>query len=185
MRLLAVADQAPHIPLERLVGHHRPDAVVLLGDLDPEWLDPLSRFADLPVLGVYGNHDDGSYLEARNTTDLHLSCADVGDLRFAGFEGCVRYKHDVPLQYSQREASKLARRIPAADILLSHAPPRGVHEEPDDRAHEGFDALRAYIEAVQPRLAIHGHTPAPPRRPVRIGDTQVIHVVGAQLVEVP
>jgi Icc-related predicted phosphoesterase len=167
------------------VRHHDPDAVVLLGDLEPEWVDQLGRFPDLPVLGVYGNHDDGRYLEARNTTDLHLTSAEVGDLTFAGFEGCVRYTRDAPLQYTQREALRMARRLPDADVLLSHAPPRGVHEEPDDRAHEGFDALLQYVERVQPRYAIHGHTPAPPRRTARIGDTVVIHVVGAQLVELP
>lgn len=183
--MLAFADQEPHIPLERLVRHHRPDAVVLLGDLEPEWVDQLGRFADLPVLGVYGNHDDGRYLQARNTTDLHLTTAQVGDLTFTGFQGCVRYRRDAPLQYTQREAARLARRLPSADVLLSHAPPRGVHEEPDDRAHEGFDALLAYIERVQPRMALHGHTPAPQRRAQRIGATTVIHVVGAQLFEVP
>lgn len=184
IRLLALADQEPHIPLARLVRHHQPDAVVLLGDLEPHWVDQLGRFADLPVLGVYGNHDDGKYLEARNTTDLHLTSAEVGDVVFAGFEGCVRYKRGAALQYSQREAHRLARRLPAADVLLSHAPPRGVHEEPDDdRAHQGFEALLAYIEQVQPRLAFHGHTPPPPRRSERIGATVVVHVVGAQVFD--
>ena len=186
MRLLAVADQEPHIPLAKLVAHHQPDAVVLLGDLSPEWVDPLGRFSDLPVMGVYGNHDDGKYLEARNTTDLHLCWAEVGDLRFAGFEGCVQYRHGAPLQYTQKEATRMARKLPNADVLLSHAPPAGVHEEPhDDRAHEGFEALREYIWRVQPRLALHGHTPPPPRRAERIGGTKVVHVVGAALVDVP
>ena len=124
MRLLAVADQEPHIPLARLVAHHQPDAVVLLGDLSPDWLDPLCRFSDLPIMGVYGNHDDGHYLEARNITDLHLRCVEVGDLRFTGFEGCVQYRHGAPLQYTQEEATRLARKLPEADVLLSHAPPR-------------------------------------------------------------
>jgi Icc-related predicted phosphoesterase len=152
MRLLAAADQAPHIPLATLVKHHRPDAVVLLGDLDPDWVDPLWRFEGLTL---------------------------------AGFQGSVRYKPNAPFQYTQKDAAKLARRLPKADVLLSHSPPRGVHEEPDDRAHEGFDGLRAYIEEHQPRYAIHGHTPAPPRGPTRIGRTQVIHVVGARLLELP
>jgi Icc-related predicted phosphoesterase len=186
MRLLAVADQEPHIPLERLVAHHKPDAVVLLGDLLPDWLDPLCRFSDLSILGVYGNHDDGHYLEARNLTDVHLSTAEVGEARFTGFEGCVQYRWGAPLQYTQDEATRMARKLPEADVLLSHAPPAGVHEEPhDDRAHEGFEALREYVERVQPRLAIHGHTPPPPRPPEYIGRTKVVHVVGASLVTVP
>jgi uncharacterized protein len=185
MRLLAVADQEPHIPLVRLVAHHQPDAVVLLGDLSPDWLDPLGRFSDLPIMGVYGNHDDGRYLEARNLTDLHLCGVEVGPLRFTGFEGCVQYRYGAPLQYTQKEARRMARRLPEADVLLSHAPPAGIHEEPDDRAHEGFEALRDYIERVQPRLALHGHTPPPPRGTARIGATKVVHVVGSSLVEVP
>ena len=185
MRLLAVADQEPHIPLARLVAQHQPDAVVLLGDLLPDWLDPLCRFSDLPIMDVYGNHDDGHYLEARNMTDVHLECVEVGDVRFTGFEGCVQYRYGAPLQYTQEQADRLARKLPEADVLLSHAPPAGVHEEPDDRAHEGFEALRAYIERVQPRLALHGHTPPSARQPDYIGATKVVHVVGASLVSLP
>lgn len=58
-----------------------------------------------------------------------------------------------------------------------------MHEEPDDRAHEGFDALRAYVERVQPRLHLHGHTPAPPRGDVQLGRTRVVHVVGHRVLE--
>jgi uncharacterized protein len=184
MRLLVLADRPPHVPLPSLLEAHRPDVVVTLGDLDAEVLDPLGRY-DVPVLGVYGNHDDGRYLDAANTTDLHLATATVVGVTFTGFQGCVRYKPGAPLQYSQEEASRLARRLPPADVLISHSPPRGVHEEPDDRVHEGFDGLRDYVEAVRPRLVLHGHTPAPPRLTEHLGPTCVVHVVGHRLVELP
>jgi Icc-related predicted phosphoesterase len=184
MRLLVLADEEPWLPLPALVQTHRPDAVVTLGDLAPDVLDPLGRFPGLPVLGVYGNHDDGHYLDAANTTNLHLRAAQVADVTFAGFEGCVRYTPGADLQYTQRQASKLARRVPAADVLISHAPPRGVHEEPGDRAHEGFEGLRAYDERVAPRLHLHGHTPAPARRAASLGATQVVHVVGHAIIDV-
>ena len=177
MRLLILADREPWLPVAALVASHRPDVVVTLGDLEPEVLDPLGRYAGLPVLGVYGNHDDGRYLDASNTTNLHLRAATAGGVTFAGFEGCVRYTPGAALQYSQRQAARLARRLPAAEILISHAPPRGVHEEPDDRAHAGFDALRDYDLRVAPRYHLHGHTPAPARRPERLGATTVVHVV--------
>jgi Icc-related predicted phosphoesterase len=184
MRLLVLADEESWLPLPALVTSHRPDAVVTLGDLEPDVLDPLGRF-DLPVLGVYGNHDDGRYLDAANTTNLHLHSTTVGGLVFAGFEGCVQYTPGTPaLQYTQKEAARLARKIPRADVLVSHAPPRGVHEEPDDRAHEGFDGLRDYVERVRPRLHLHGHTPAPPRGTALLGATRVVHVVGHQVIEV-
>jgi uncharacterized protein len=182
MRLLVLADEESWLPLPAIVASHAPDVVVTLGDLTPDALDPLGRF-DVPVLGVYGNHDDGRYLDASNTTNLHLRAVEVGGVRFAGFEGCVRYARGAALQYTQKEASRLARKIPAADVLISHAPPRGVHEEPDDRAHEGFDGLREYVERVRPAWHLHGHTPAPPRRAVRVGGTRVVHVVGHHVVD--
>jgi uncharacterized protein len=184
MRLLVLADQPPHVPLPTLLETHRPDVVVTLGDLEPELLDPISRY-DVPVFGVYGNHDDGRYLDAANTTNLHLATATVDGMTFTGFQGCVRYKPGAPLQYTQKEACKLARKLSPADVLISHSPPRGVHEEPDDRAHEGFEGLREYVETVRPRLMLHGHTPAPPRPTTRLGPTCVVHVVGHRLVELP
>jgi Icc-related predicted phosphoesterase len=183
MRLLILADDESWLPLPALIASHHPDAVVTLGDLAPELLDPLGRYEGLPVLGVYGNHDDGRYLDATNTTNLHLKSIVLDGVTFAGFEGCVRYVPGAALQYTQRQAARLARRLPAADVLISHSPPRGVHEEPDDRAHEGFDGLRDYDLRVAPRLHLHGHTPAPPRRAERLGETTVVHVVGHHVLD--
>lgn len=183
MRLLAVADQAPHIPLASLVRQHAPDLVVTLGDLDADLLDPLGR-TGVRILGVYGNHDDGLYLGAANTTDLHLRAETVDGVTFTGFEGCVRYRRGAPFQYGQREAAKLARRLPPADVLLAHSPPKGVHDEDDDRAHEGFTGLRDYIERRRPRLVLHGHTPPPSRGSTRLGPTVVVHVVGTRVLEI-
>jgi uncharacterized protein len=184
VRLLVLSDEESWLPVAALMHSHRPDVVLTLGDLEPDVLDPLGRFPGVPTFGVYGNHDDGRYLDATNTTNLHLRSASIDGITFAGFEGCVRYTPEARLQYSQREASKLARKVPPADVLISHAPPRGIHEEPDDRAHEGFDALRDYVERVAPRLHLHGHTPAPPRRPRRLGSTLVVHVVGHAVIDI-
>jgi uncharacterized protein len=182
MRMLVLADEESWLPLPALVESHRPSVIITLGDLEPDVLDPLGRF-DIPVFGVYGNHDDGKYLDASNTTNLHLRAAELDGVRFTGFEGCVKYTRGAPLQYTQKEASKLACKLPPADILISHSPPRGIHEEPDDRAHEGFDGLRDYIERVCPRVHLHGHTPAPPRPPSRLGKTTVVHVIAHRVVD--
>jgi Icc-related predicted phosphoesterase len=182
MRLLILADEESWLPLPALIASHAPDVVVTLGDLAPDVLDPLGRFA-LPVLGVYGNHDDGRYLEASNTTNLHLARATIDGIAFAGFQGSLRYARGADLQYTQRQAARLARRLPPADVLISHAPPRGIHEEPDDRAHEGFDALRDYDLRAAPRLHLHGHTPAPARAALRLGETTVVHVVGHHVLD--
>ena len=86
--------------------------------------------------------------------------------------------------YSQRQARRLIQRLPPADVLLCHCPPRGVNDDADDPAHIGFDALRDWMLSHRPRLLLHGHTyPQPGQIATQIGDTRVAYVNGARVVE--
>jgi hypothetical protein len=182
VRVLAFADEQPPVDAAELVARNRPDAVITLGDLRPGWIASLATL-DLPRLGVHGNHDGEHELMALGIRDLHLSRAEVGGWSFAGFEGCVRYR-DGPHQYTQEEAAALAPRLPPADVLLCHCPPRGVNDEPDDPAHVGFVALREWVELNQPRYLLHGHTTPDPRtRTRRLGATEVEWIRGAVLLD--
>lgn len=182
MRLLAFADEAPPVDAAELVAANHPDAVVTLGDLDPAWIASLEAL-DLPRLGVHGNHDGDDELATLGIRDVHLALERVGDWSFTGFEGSIRYGEG-PHQYTQEEAAELARRLPAADVLLCHSPPEGVNDEPDDPAHVGFSALRAWVERHRPRYLLHGHTtPDPRRRLHRFGSTEVVWVRGVCVVE--
>ncbi len=42
------------------------------------------------------------------------------------------------------------------DILLTHAPPEGIHDK-DDPCHRGFKIFRWFMHAFKPRYLIHGH----------------------------
>jgi Icc-related predicted phosphoesterase len=108
---------------------------------------------------------------------------DVAGLRIAGLGGCVRYRPG-PNQYSQREyhrraarllrrVARLQRRSPGpVDVLLTHAPPLGLGDEPDG-PHVGIEALHGVLE----RLA--------PRRPDRVvGPTTLRNVIPYRLFEV-
>jgi Icc-related predicted phosphoesterase len=182
VRLLVLADEAPRGEVRDWIEGNAPDAVVCCGDLDVAWIEDLAS-VDLPKLGVYGNHDD-RYMPALGITDLHLRRVEVGGVSFCGFEGCVRYRAG-PHQFTQSEAASLARALPAADVLVCHAPPAGVNDEPDDRAHLGFEGLRAWVDAHAPRWVLHGHThPRPGGGVRRVGASRVVHVAGARIVEV-
>src|ERR671916_452399 len=108
----------------------RVDAVVCLGDLDRAWIESLAA-AGVPRIGVHGNHDPEGLLREVEVDDLHMRRTSLGGLTVAGFEGCVRYGGRGPHHYTQRQASKLAKRLPAADVLLAHCPPRGIQDDPD------------------------------------------------------
>jgi Icc-related predicted phosphoesterase len=182
MRLLAFADEAPRADAAELVALNRPDAVITLGDLEPDWIASLAR-VELPRLGIHGNHDGEHELAGVGIDDLHLSRVEVGGWTFCGFEGSVRY-HEGPHQYTQQEAAILARVLPAAEVLLCHCPPWGVNDDPSDPAHAGFRALRDWVERHRPRYLLHGHTTPDPRtRTHRLGATEVMWIRGAVLVE--
>jgi len=47
--------------------------------------------------------------------------------------------------------------FPKVDIFLCHCPPRGINDE-EEIAHQGFDALRDYIDRQKTKVLLHGHT---------------------------
>jgi uncharacterized protein len=188
MRVLALADRPFHAEVSTLAEQHAVDAIVCLGDLQPSWLETLDR-VHVPKLGVYGNHDDEPYMTWFGIDDLHMNRIQLdGGLSFAGFEGCVTYHRSserrVGPSYTQQAASKLVRKLPAADVLVCHCPPLGVNDDPDDHAHVGFEALRDYVWQHHPRWVLHGHThPQPGQIADHVGDTRVAYVNGARVID--
>ena len=156
MRVLALADRPFHADVADIARQHELDAILCLGDLQPSWLETLDAI-HVPKLGVYGNHDDEPYMTWFGIDNLHLNRIVLDDgLSFAGFEGCVTYRRGTSTRgigptYSQAQASRLVKKLPAADVLICHCPPRGVNDDPDDIAHIGFDALRDYVWKQSPR----------------------------------
>ena len=183
MRVLALADKRPPLDPALMATQMGAEAVLCLGDLDRAWIEPLASLR-LPRLGVHGNHDPPGLLAELDVDDLHGRRTRLGAFTVAGFEGCVRYGRSVAHQYSQRQASRLARHLPAADVLLCHCPPLGVNDDPDDPAHVGFEGLLDWVQRHRPRHLLHGHThPAPGELVASVGDTRVHWISGARVLE--
>jgi hypothetical protein len=124
---------------------------------------------------------------------------DMAGLRIAGLGGCRRYRPG-PNQYSDRQQARRARQLavrarlrrPAGlrqlrgghrvDVLLTHAPPRGVGDGADP-VHQGFPALNVLAERLQPALLLHGHVDPSGRGDHRLGGTLVRNVTGWQLFD--
>ena len=59
----------------------------------------------------------------------------------------------------RRRIRKLRRQIRKAggvDVVVTHAPPKGVGDL-DDRVHQGFAALLELLDAYKPAYLLHGH----------------------------
>jgi uncharacterized protein len=155
----------------------------VLGDLEPAWTEGLAE-VDLPKLGVRGNHDADGALDAVGVHDLHLASAEAAGLSFAGFGGSPRYSPHGGNEWTEAEAERMLARLPVADVLLTHSPPAGVNDEPDDRAHRGSPALRAWVERHEPAWLLHGHTlPHPAGQVHRLGPTRVGYIRGSVPIE--
>ncbi len=168
LKLIAFADEAPRLDPATLAAGNGVGGVITLGDLEPEWLWSMDR-VKLPKIGVHGNHDEHGTLDALGVEDVHLRRVEIGDWSFAGFAGCVKYGRG-PYQFTQREAAKLAKRLPAADVLVCHCPPSGVNDEPDDLAHHRLRGAAGVGRAPPPALhppRAHDARPAHARASLR------------------
>lgn len=186
MRILAISDRPPSRPIPDILHEQSIDVIVTLGDLELHQIRALQDVTGIPKLGVYGNHCSGMYMEPLGIENMHLRTRTVAGVTFGGFEGSVRYKPSPTAKmYTQEEASALLTDFPRVDVMLAHCPPYGVNDEPDDITHQGFHALRAFVETQQPKYLLHGHTyPAADTLVTRLAETEIVYVFGEKVVEV-
>ena len=166
MKILVLADHAEpklweHLDRRRLEGI---GLVISCGDLPPAYLSFLTCFTHAPVLYVHGNHD------GRYEKDPPEGCVCIDGevyvhegVRIAGLGGSMRYNPNAPHQYTEREMRRRIRRLTfrlrrfrGIDILVTHAPARGLNDM-DDLAHRGFSCFLDLLEKYEPKFFVHGH----------------------------
>ena len=170
------------------------DLILSCGDLKAEYLSFLVTMARCPVLYVHGNHD------TRYAKKPPLGCDCIEDklvtfngLRILGLGGCRRY-HPGAHQYSEKEMRRRIRKLRFAlwksggvDIVVTHAPPRGVGDG-EDPAHWGFEAFRELLDKYKPAYLLHGHVHLTyghdPTRVRQYGDTAVVNTSERYVLEV-
>lgn len=183
MRALVLADTPPDQDALRTHLAAVPDLVITLGDLDFHCLRPLAEFDGVKV-GVYGNHC-GTYMEELGIIDLEGRVETVGGLSFIGLGGGPRYKPSEDL-LRLRPSWHVEEAVEAwphdVDVIVTHCPPYLCNDHPGRRSHEGWHALRDYVEAHAPRHLLHGHTYPDPVR-THLGTTMVHYVHGMAHVE--
>jgi hypothetical protein len=176
VRILAICDEvdprlySPGIEARR----GQVDLLLSCGDLPAYYLDFVASMLAVPIYGIHGNHD-GS-LNHRKDADgrgdwgmeeLHGRVVYEQGLLIGGFDGSLRYNQG---SYQYTEAgmrAQIAGMIPQLlknrlrygrflDILVTHAPPRHIHDQ-EDRAHWGFESFRWFLRTFKPRYHLHGH----------------------------
>lgn len=181
MRILAISDEVTtalyHADLRKLTGDV--DLLLGCGDLPYSYMEFVVTEARVRhAYFVHGNHDRPQRLSEQRTLDAPGGWVNVDrravyvqdlDLVLAGLEGSIKYRPRARHQYTERQMRWRARRLVPQlvlqralhgrplDILITHAPPRGIHDQPTG-AHRGFSAFLKLMETYRPRLLLHGHT---------------------------
>ena len=198
MKILAISDVASKALWssqcrERLDGV---DLILSCGDLPRAYLEYLTNFTAAPILYVHGNHDN-DYAQHEPGGCI---CVDDGvynwkGLRIRGLGGSIRYNRESPYQYTERAMRRRiarlrpkVRRMGGIDVLLTHAPARGLNDG-DDLPHQGFACFNNLLDELKPRWFVHGHIhlfynyKLP--RVCQRGETTVINATERYLFEVP
>jgi Icc-related predicted phosphoesterase len=83
---------------------------------------------------------------------------------------------------TQEQAEQMMAGFPLVDVFISHCPPRGINDE-QEVAHQGFNALRSYIDKTPPKVWLHGHTyPTPETLVTQHGPTKIEYVFGYKVL---
>jgi len=205
VKILTVSDQV----VERVYtlssnGHFQGVELILgCGDMPYTYLEYLVTMLNVPMFYVPGNHDPcfdlrSEQAHAEGGSNLDLKIVRHNKFLIGGFGGSIRYRPDGNNQYTQAEAYVLAFSLlphlllnrlqygRALDILISHSPPFGIHDD-SDPAHNGLNALNWLIRIAQPRYHFHGHTHFYKRNlanaETTIGLTKIINVYPYQIIE--
>jgi len=208
MKILSVSDVVVDLIQSPDIAQRFSDVDLVLGcgDLPFEYMEYITTMLGRTLYFVYGNHAhhtrivaDGTirHHEPEGCINVHRRVTNHKGLLIGGLEGSMRYREGEH-QYTQGEMSRLAASMAprlwlnrwrygrAIDILITHAPPYGIHDGAD-LCHQGFRALLTFMDRYRPRYLIHGHTHLyrqDARRVTRYGDTIVLNTYGYQVIEI-
>jgi Icc-related predicted phosphoesterase len=196
MRILSVSDKVVHELYDRFDPElvQGVEAIFACGDLPPEYLTFLRNRVDAPLYYVLGNHDIRyGKTPPVGCTYIHRRIVRLGEYRVLGLSGS-RWYNGGSNQYHEAEMARIIHRLwfklrlgGGVDIILTHAPPRHIHDA-EDRCHKGFKCFRRLLERYAPTWFIHGHIHAhfegDHKRTTVINTTRVMNTYGFVLFEI-
>ena len=189
------------------------DIILSAGDLPLNYLDFIISNLNKPLFFVFGNHHIEEIRHYKKIWDApvlqedrdYMGCGAIyigtkvkkeENFIVAGLGGCMRYNTGNN-QYTEfemfLEAVKLIPRLlwnrivygRYVDILLTHAPPKGIHDK-NDKCHLGFKAFLWFMKTFKPKYLVHGHIhlyDLCAKRCTKWEDTMVVNAYNHYIIE--
>ena len=182
MKILCVSDQIdPLIYTETIKQSHADvDIVLSAGDLPMDYLDFITTNLNKPLFSVLGNHDAENHLIKAARVDAKIRY--VAGLILVGLGGSMQRgtslsepgaasrhnKKENQFTFTNLEMNiRVLKLLPALffnrifrgrflDLLLTHAPPMGIHDK-GDTYYLGFKCFLWFMRVFKPRYLVHGH----------------------------
>ena len=186
MKILCISDQIdPQVYSPRIKERFSDvDIILSAGDLPLDYLDYIISSLNKPLFFVFGNHHTEDLKHYRKLSDHcavnfdrdYMGCGAIhlgskvkteNNLILAGLGGSMRYNNGLN-QFTDFEMFfEIMKLLPVLlwnrlrhgkylDILLTHAPPRGIHDK-NDKCHLGFKTFRWFMKTFKPKYLVHGH----------------------------
>jgi Icc-related predicted phosphoesterase len=162
------------------------DLILSAGDLPLDYLDFIVSNLNKPLFFIFGNHHTNDLIHYTKIWNNLISIKDInsffygcgavhlgtkvkkeGKLIIAGLGGCMCYNYGVNQYTDLQMLIEITKLIPRLvwnrifygrflDILLTHAPPKGIHDR-NDKCHWGFKSYLWFMKIFNPKYLVHGH----------------------------
>ena len=181
MKILCIADHKDPLVYSQSIKDrfHEVELVLSAGDLPISYYDYIVSCLNKPLLFVFGNHklralksqQDGFLHQMRSyfsgATYIGKKTVREKGLLLAGLGGSMWYNGDENQYTDYQMYWNVFRLIPSLlinkirfgrfiDILVTHAPPRGIHDG-KDLCHTGFKCFLWFMRTFKPGYLVHGH----------------------------
>ncbi len=208
MKILCVSDKIDPLVYSPHIKERFSDVEYILcaGDLPMDYIDFIVSSLNKPLFFVFGNHNTEDLKYFKNLWNAPLiqeikenaGCGAIyvgtkvkkeGCFIAAGLGGSMRYNNGLN-QFTDfqmfLEILKIAPKLflnriiygRCLDILLTHAPPKGIHDK-NDKCHWGFKSFLWFIKTFKPKFLVHGHIHLYDLNDVRVTEYKNTKVVNA------
>jgi len=162
--LILSAGDLPLDYLDFIISNLNKPSFFVFGNHHTEDLKYYKRFWNTPFSINYGNY--GEY-HGCGAVHLGSNVINAGKFILAGLGGSMKYNNGVN-QFTDFEMYiEIIKLFPKLfwnrifhgrylDILITHAPPKGIHDK-SDKCHVGFKSYLWFMKVFKPKYLIHGH----------------------------
>ncbi|MDA5558303.1 metallophosphoesterase family protein [Shimia sp. MMG029] len=188
MKILAFSDlHRARVHAARLVEASKDaDLVIAAGDFTNHRQDlagALALISDIstPMVMVPGNNESEAELRAAapaNAVVLHGEAYEFEGLKLFGLGYAVPVTpfKDWSCDLDEAEAAAMLANCNAADILISHSPPKGVVDVASNGLSLGSTAVLDTIKRIAPPLVVCGHIHDCWGQSAMVGDSRVMNL---------